>query len=261
MEQPDLCPEREDLASAGNNSHGRRGIVRQGIKRGVMIIESAALPDDSVPRSLAGHAYQLLVRQITRHQIPAGEVLVEKKLMAELGIGRTPIREALQRLASEGFLCHMPHRGMYVCELSPLFVRNVFEFRSHIDSYMVRLAAERATEEDISALVEIQANLAKAMANDDIDSYIALDRRFFEALCQASQNEYVAETVSRIFNLHLWLWFFIVKQADSWHELAGSHLDMAEGIIDALKCHQAEQAELIMKLYVSRRHQDMRNLL
>ena len=226
-----------------------------------MIIESAARADELVPRSLAEHAYQLLVRKITRHQIPTGEALIEKTLMAELGIGRTPIREALQRLASEGLVCHMPHRGMYVCELSAMFVQKLFEFRSQIDSYMVRLAAERATEEDIGELIEIQANLAEATAEGDIDRYIALDRRFFEVLCRAAQNEYVAETVSRIFNLRLWLWFFMVKRSGGWRDLARLHLDMAEGIIGALKDHQAEQAELIMKLYVSRRHQDMRAVL
>lgn len=226
-----------------------------------MIIESAVRSEEPVPRSLAEHAYQLLVRKITRWEIPAGSPLTEKALTTEFGIGRTPIREALQRLASEGLVCHMPHRGMYVCELSASFVQSVFEFRSNIDSYMIRLAAERATEEDIGELVEIQASLAEATADGDIDLYSALDRRLVEVLCRAAQNEYVAETVSRIFNLHLWLWFYMAKQAGGWRDLARSHLDMVEGIISALKGHQVEQAELIMKLYVSRRHQDIKNII
>ena len=66
------------------------------------------------PRSLAEKAYQLLVRKITQMEYVPGSLLVEKNLMEELGIGRTPIREALQRLAIEGLVDHMPNRGMFV---------------------------------------------------------------------------------------------------------------------------------------------------
>ena len=226
-----------------------------------MIIESAVSADEPIPRSLADHAYQLLVRKITRHEIPPGEALVEKALMAEFGIGRTPIREALQRIASEGLVCHMPHRGMYVCELSPLFVQSVFEFRSHIDGYLVRLAAERATDDDIQDLTATQASFHEATDQDNIDRYIGSDRRFLDILSRAAKNEYVAETVSRIFNLHLWIWFYMAKRAGDWHHLADDHLDMADAVVKAVSAHQEEQAELIMKLYVSRRHEAMRELL
>lgn len=226
-----------------------------------MIIDSAVSVGEPIPRSLADHAYQLLVRKITRHEIPPGEALVEKGLMAEFGIGRTPIREALQRIASEGLVCHMPHRGMYVCELSTLFVQSVFEFRSHIDSYLVRLAAERATDEDIDDLDSIRSGLVAATDTDNIDGYVNNDRCFFESLSRASRNEYVAETVSRIFNLHLWIWFYMAKQAGGWHDLADAHVEMAGSLVEAVTAHQQEEAELIMKLYVSRRHQAMRALL
>ena len=226
-----------------------------------MIIESAVSAEEPIPRSLADHAYQLLVRKITRHDIPPGEALVEKALMAEFGIGRTPIREALQRIASEGLVCHMPHRGMYVCELSSLFVQSVFEFRSHIDGYLVRLAAERATDTEIDELATIRGSLAEATDEDNLDRYVSQDKRFFDVLSRAAKNEYVAETVSRIFNLHLWIWFYMAKRAGGWHNLAEAHLDMAGALVDAVSAHQEEQAELIMKLYVSRRHQTMRTLL
>ena len=226
-----------------------------------MIIDSAVTDGEPVPSSLADHAYQLLVRKITRHQIPPGEALVEKALMTEFGIGRTPIREALQRIASEGLICHMPHRGMYVCELSETFVQSVFEFRGHIDSYLVRLAAERATEEDIEELESIRGVLDESMQQDDVDRFVANDRRFIDALSRAAKNEYVAETVARIFNLHLWLWFYLAKQDGDWHKLADGDLEMTTSLIEAVTDHQQEQAELIMKLYVSRRHQAMRALL
>ena len=81
------------------------------------------------PRSLAEKAYQQLVRNITQMAYAPGSLLVERTLMEELGIGRTPIREALQRLAIEGLVDHMPNRGMFVSEITAASVQQIYEFR------------------------------------------------------------------------------------------------------------------------------------
>ena len=72
------------------------------------------------PRSLAEKAYQILVRKIIRLELMPGEPLADRVLITELGIGRTPIREALQRLAAEGLVVHLPNRGMFVTEVNAI---------------------------------------------------------------------------------------------------------------------------------------------
>lgn len=213
------------------------------------------------PRSLADRAYQLLVAKITRLDLPPGAVLVEKALMADLGIGRTPIREALQRLAMEGLVTHLPNRGMLVADITATGVQHIYEFRALIDGCTARLAATHATEADGSELAQLQAELVRATEDDDIDRYVALDRRFYEVLARAAQNIYLAEAVPRIFNLHLRLWFFIAKRRGTWHGIARAHEIMTAGVVEAVARRAPEAAEAAMTAYISGRHQDIRELL
>jgi DNA-binding GntR family transcriptional regulator len=220
-----------------------------------------ATVEEPAPRSLAEQAYQLLVTKITQLELPPGSVLAEKALMADLGIGRTPIREALQRLAMEGLVSHLPNRGMLVADISATSVQHIYEFRSLIDGYTARLAATRASEGDIRELAALQSSLVRATEEDDVGRYVILDRRFYEVLSRAAQNTYVAEVVPRIFNLHLRLWFFIANKLGTWHDIARAHEVMTADVVDALGRRQPEEAEQAMKLYISRRHQDIRELL
>lgn len=211
--------------------------------------------------SLAERAYQQLVKKITRLELPPNAVLAEKALMAELGIGRTPIREALQRLANEGLVSHFPNRGMLVADISATSVQHIYEFRSIIDGHMAALAATRASKEDIDELAALHDQLVTATDEGDIDRYVALDLRFYEVMARAAQNIYIAEVVPRIFNLHLRLWFFISKKTGSWRAIARSHEDMTRGVVTALTRRQPDEAELAVKIYISRRQQDVRDLL
>ncbi len=213
------------------------------------------------PRALAERAYQLLVAKITRLELPPGAVLVEKALMEDLGIGRTPIREALQRLAMEGLVTHLPSRGMLVADITATGVQHIYEFRGLIDGCTARLAASRATEADARELAALQVGLVRATEDDDIDRYVALDRRFYEVLARAAQNTYIAEAVPRIFNLHLRLWFFIANRRGTWHDIARAHEVMTAGVVEAVKQRDPEAAEQAMTTYITGRHRDIRELL
>ena len=220
-----------------------------------------ALAEEPDARSLAEKAYKLLVHKITRIELPPGAPLVEKTLSAELGIGRTPLREALQRLAVEGLVNHLPHRGMLVADISATSVQQIYEYRSLIDGHAARLAALRASAEDALELRQLHDALVVATQADDIDQFVELDRRFYAILARGARNIYLAEAIPRIFNLHLRLWFLISKQVGSWHGIARSHEEMTRSLADAIARHEPEEAELAVKAYISRRLQDMRELL
>ncbi len=215
----------------------------------------------SEPRSLAELAYQKLVQMITRLDITPGSLLVEKDLMEDLGIGRTPIREALQRLSIEGLVIHQRNRGMFVAEITTTAVQNIYEFRSLIDGHLVRLAAQRATNDQHEELQSLPGELQQAISQDDIDAYIELDRQFYYGLTEAAQNIYLAEVTQRIFNLHLRLWFYISSRRGGWRDVAGHHLQMVTDVTKAIVRRDPEEAELAIKVYISQRHQDMRDLL
>lgn len=226
-----------------------------------MTAAELAAAREAAPRSLAERAYDRLVREITRLDLAPGEVLADKALTERFGIGRTPLREALQRLAREGLVVHVPNRGMFVSEISATSVQQIYEFRSLIDGHAARLAATRASAEEMDDLTALHEALVEATERDDIDTYVVMDRLFYEVLARAAQNVYLAEVIPRIFNLHLRLWFFISKRIGGWHSIARSHEEMTRGVADAIRRRNPNEAELAMKAYITRRQQDVRELL
>ena len=226
-----------------------------------MRVAAVAEGTGAAPRSLAEQAYRLLTRMITQLELAPGGLLVEKELMAALGIGRTPIREALQRLSMEGLVVHQPNRGMFVADITTTSVQHIYEFRSLIDGHLVRLAAERAHGPQIAELRALAAEFERSIATDDMDRYVELDRRFYAVLAEAAQNIYLAEVIPRIFNLHLRLFFFISSRGRGWHDVAKAHSGMTRDVAEAIARHDADAAEQAVTAYIASRHQDMRDLL
>jgi len=213
------------------------------------------------PRSLAERAYHAIVHMITQLELVPGSLIVEKELTEDLEIGRTPVREALQRLAMEGLVVHQLNRGMFVADITASGVQQIYEFRSLIDGQVVRLAAQRASRTQVDELEEVHEALVKAIDDDDADAYVALDRCFYRVLADCAQNVYLAEVIPRIFNQHLRLWFFISSRRGEWRDVARSHSEMIGDVVRAVRNRNSDEAELAIKSYISGRHKDMRDLL
>lgn len=215
----------------------------------------------AVPRSLAEEAYERLVRKITRLEAEPGSVLVEKDLMEEFGIGRTPMREALQRLAIERLVNHLPNRGMFVSEITATSVQQIYEFRSMLDGHAAWLAAARATPEQAHELDVLQRALVQATEDDDIDAYVELDRQFYRLLCDAAHNAWLVDSIPRIFNLHLRLWFFISRRIGGWHGIAQAHEVMTRDVVAAVSWRDSARAKAAMESYIAGRLQDIKQIL
>ena len=230
-------------------------------KLGVANGLTRALPPEPEPRSLAEQAYELLVRKITRLELAPGSVLVDKVLIEELGIGRTPIREALQRLAIERLVDHLPNRGMLVSEITAAGVQQIYEFRAVLDGYAASLAAARATEAQARELAAAHKRLVRATEDDDVNQFVEGDWHFYRVLSEAAHNSLVADSIPRIFNLHLRLWFYISQRAGGWHGLALSHEDMTRDVSEAVANRDPQRARVAMETYVERRRRDIQALL
>ena len=235
-------------------------VARNPVSNGPNAVRNAAAAE-SEPRSLAERAYELLVRKITRLELAPGSVLVERALMEEFGIGRTPIREAMQRLAMERLVDHLPNRGMLVSAITATGVQQIYEFRAVLDGYAAALAAARATSEQVREIAAAHKRLVRATEDDDINEFVAGDRHFYRLLAEAAHNSLVADSLPRIFNLHLRLWFFISKKLGGWHSIAASHQEMTKEVSDAVAGHDPERAKAAMVNYITRRHQDIQKIL
>lgn len=128
----------------------------------------------------AAHAYEHLRSAIVENRYPPGHRLVEQQLAAELGLSRTPVREALRMLQAEGLVVSERNRGAMVRPLSPTEVVDLYGLRIRLESYAVELATERSTEAELGALTHAADAFRAAVRAGDVDS-VAGVRRVHEA--------------------------------------------------------------------------------
>jgi len=207
--------------------------------------------------SLTEQAYRVLVQRIVTLDLPPGSVLTESRLIEELSIGRTPIREAVQRLIAEGLVTHLHHRGMLVADILAADVQEIYEFRALIEGFAARLAAARMTAAEIEEIQQIHAAMDRAMADVDTDSFLAQDRRFHEVLARGARNRYVERVLLRIYNLHLRLWYFLFKKQGGLKETVHEHQE----IIEALARRNGDEAEVATRAYVMRLARQMKDVI
>jgi DNA-binding GntR family transcriptional regulator len=207
--------------------------------------------------SLTEKAYETLVHKIVTLDLAPGSVLTETRLMHELKIGRTPIREAVQRLIAEGLVTHLHHRGMLVADIRAADVAQIYEFRALIEGYAARLAAARMTPAQIDELKRIDAGMDRAMADMDSETFVAQDRRFHELLARGSQNRYVETVLLNLYNLHLRLWYYLFKRRGGLRETVHEHQEL----IAALVRRNPDESELVMRTYVTRLARQIKDII
>ena len=127
-----------------------------------------------------------------------GERLMEIPLAEELGVSRTPIREAIRKLEQEGFVVMIPRRGTYVADISLKDISQVFEIRSALEELAAALAAERITDEEIEALERMLVEIGNYIETKDMDKIVETDVAFHEVLYKASRNERLVEIIHNL---------------------------------------------------------------
>lgn len=181
------------------------------------------------PESLGEQAYIALRQRIVRLDFAPGDVLREDELRSSLGLGRTPIREALQRLAREHFVTVIPRRGMFVSGIDVSELSTLFETRAMLEPYAARLAAVRGTDAHWD---EMEATLALTddPTLDDV-AQLALDRRCHEIIWAASSNRFLLDTLDMLYAQSDRLWhLYLSDVADMQHAV-----DEHKAILRALR--------------------------
>lgn len=144
--------------------------------------------------SLADQAYMLLEEMLVTLRLEPG-VAVQERLLAEaIGLGRTPVREAIQRLASDGLIKVMPRKGLLVCPVLRSELAQIVEVRRVLERLLVVKAAERASPDQRRALQALAAHLDGVAGN--LDAFFRLDRRLDELLAQACGNPHLVRALA-----------------------------------------------------------------
>lgn len=127
-----------------------------------------------------------------------GERLMEIQLAEELGVSRTPVREAIRKLELEGFVVMIPRRGTYVAGLSIKDINEVFEIRTALDVLAAGLAAERITEEELEQMERLMVEIGENIDQGNMEGIITLDSQFHDILYKASRNDRLVGIINNL---------------------------------------------------------------
>ncbi|VBB06560.1 asnc bacterial regulatory protein hth signature [Lucifera butyrica] len=127
-----------------------------------------------------------------------GERIMEIQLAEELGVSRTPVREAIRKLELEGFVVMMPRRGTYVADLSIKDVNEVYEIRTALDVLAAGLAAERITEEELEQMERLLVEIGEYIDQEDVDKIVEADSKFHDILYQACRNDRLVGIINNL---------------------------------------------------------------
>ncbi len=194
---------------------------------------------------LSEKAYHLIKRKVVSLELAPLSFIDEQALMEDLKLGRTPIREGLQRLAAEGLVSFAPRRGMYVTDISITDLQKIYEMRLVIDGFAARLAAERASSQQLADMESVMAELAQ-VPDDEGVALMYIDERFHSLLYEAANNKFLSEACTRLHALSCRLWHLALDRLGSVRGAMEQHQEITE----ALRARDADRAEALIRSHI-----------
>ncbi len=143
--------------------------------------------------------FEMINELILSGEYPAGHRLVEAQLARTLGVSRTPVRIAIERLVSAGLARHVPNCGAVVRQMTFEEIRDLFFIRVVNEGLVARLASQRVREEDSATLLGILDDMGVAVGAGDTSAYYSLSHRIHEHIMDMAQSPLLTEFVNRIY--------------------------------------------------------------
>jgi len=199
----------------------------------------------------ADRAYLAIRGLIVSLELPPEAVIDERALMQRLGLGRTPVREALRRLAHEQLVEVFPRRGMFVSGVDVRDLARISEVREVLEPEAARLAAERATDGEREQLAALAEEIG---GGGDL---MGLDERVHRAIYQAAHNDLMEKTLNEYYVLALRIWMIALDRAEDLEEAVEAHRDVLSTIVRG----KGDDAAVLMRAHVEDFEQAMHRVL
>ncbi len=205
-------------------------------------------PADEAPSTKleADRAYLDLRDRIVTLRLAPGTVLREDELMRELEVGRTPLREAVKRLALENLVAVQPRRGTFVTAVEAADIVNLTAVRAELEGYAAELAAERLDEDHRAAAGALLREVEELSEPDDPDWLMRFDERIHRFTWEAAGNPYLSETLERYFTHSLRIWYLVLDRLPG----LGHAVHDQTHLLEALLAGDGERARAIMREHV-----------
>lgn len=204
------------------------------------------LPDTTATRLVAERAYVELRDRIVTLHLPPRTVLREDELMGEMGIGRTPLREAVKRLALENLVDVQPRRGTFVAAVEAADIVNITEVRAELEGYAAELAALRMDPEARATAEALLHEVEKLSRPDDQDWLMRFDERIHRFTWEAARNPYLSQTLERYFTHSLRIWYLVLDRVPGLGHAVHDQTQLLEAVLDRNGPH----ARTIMREHV-----------
>ena len=208
-------------------------------------VTPAAVPElwSGEAASLADRAYLHLREEIIRVELAPGTLLREDELTHRVGVGRTPVREAVQRLHRDGFVTIIPRRGTLVSEINITDLAAIYEVRARLESWAAGLAAERAGDADRAAAEQLMQELDALTPDDGHEALLALDRRIHRFAYRCTRNAFFAETLDQYHNLSLRILYVALKRYPTLTPRLEDVVQDQRRLLDAIRSGDGATAE------------------
>jgi DNA-binding GntR family transcriptional regulator len=201
-------------------------------------------------------AYELIREKIIKLELAPGQPLAEQELAMALSMGQAPVREALILLAHDDLVVITPRHGLHVAEINIPQLEHISEMRLSLEALCVRLAAQRATPDDLAVLDALGLALPE-IPPDDSRQLLDLDHKFHQATAQATQNSYLARTLDHFLGLSQRLWYLALPHLGFLPAAVEEHLN----VVEAIKDGDADRAEQLMRHHVQDFYDKVRQVL
>jgi DNA-binding GntR family transcriptional regulator len=207
-------------------------------------------------------AYELIWEKITILELAPGSLINEQQLADELEMGLAPVREALNLLVHDDLVVITPRHGLYVADVNLPDLEQISEMRLSLESLCARLAAQRATADDLVVLEALRQETAAlhgqaSISPEDSRRLFDLDHKFHQAIARAAHNMYLARTLEHFFGLSQRLWYLALPHLGFLPAAVEEHLNLLE----AIKAGDAARAEQIMRDHVKGFYDKVREVL
>ena len=198
--------------------------------------------------SLSATAYRLIKEQIICLTRPPAALIDESELARELGIGLTPVRQALRRLAMENLVVILPRRGTLVADLNLSDLQKIYEIRIELEGLACRLAAERSTPEQIEQMTRLMQDALLLRAEGENRQLLMADHQLHMLIAQTAHNEFLEEMLERLYGHVLRLWNVSIHRVSGLQEALDEH----HQILEAIRMHNGAEASQLMQQHIRR---------
>ncbi|GAA5173186.1 GntR family transcriptional regulator [Pseudonocardia eucalypti] len=205
---------------------------------------------------LADRAYDALRDMIVTLRLPPGTPINEERLSAELGVGRTPLRDALKRLEAESLVLIYPRRGTFVTEVNITDHGLIADVRRQLEGHAARRAAERLTAADRARLAELLETVRDRAGTLDRAGGMRLDTEIHRAVYACAHNRYLEATLEHYYNLSLRIWYLFLERLPE-----VDHTGHMSPLIEAILAGDPERAHRLAVRHVDEFEQSVREAI